>query len=823
MKNRLLKTAAMCLCAVMIITGSAFVLAAGGNEKDTSTEEKDAAAETLGISYEPADAEKEETVYVISAADGSTKNIISSCHLKNPEGKEMLTDVSDLENIENVKGDEGFDKTGDGGLKWTANGKDIYYRGTSRKTLPVEIAVTYTLDGKKVSPDEIAGKSGKVTIRFDYKNNEYKSVEIGGKEERIYVPFAVLSGAVLDNEVFSNIEVKNGKAINDGDRTAVIGWALPGMQENAALAKEDFEIPSYVEITADAKDFRLDMTLSVALNDVFANLDFEGADSLSGIAEQITKVTDAMAQLVDGSGKLYEGIDTLYEKSGELKTGVDRLADGASQINDGAAALAGGAKELSDGTGELSSGAAALDAGAAELKDGSITLASGAADAANGAAALSNGASAAASGAAELSSGANALTSGASDLKAGADALSAGLNELTSNSEALKSGAKTVFATLLSTASTQLSTSGISAPALTIENYADVLNGVIASLDESAVYDQALSQVTAAVEANRALISEQVFAVVREEVRAKVIVSATGMSVEDFDNAVAAGVIDSVKASQIEGAVDAQMTTEEVQGLVAQNTEAQIAKLISDNMASDEVQAKLAAASEGAKSVIALKSSLDSYNSFYLGLVTYASGVDSAAAGALQIASGAASVSDGAVKVSSGASSLAEGNAALASGSGELADGNKALSEGADKLSSGVSALAEGTSGLSEGAAKLESGAAALSSGASDLADGTPTLFNGLLQMKGSVPTLIDGIKRLRDGAKTLSDGIKQFGDEAVGKITEAVSGLDIENLSARLGAVSDAAKSYTSFSGAADGISSSVKFIYRTEAVKIK
>lgn len=68
-------------------------------------------------------------------------------------------------------------------------------------------------------------------------------VSIDGRQEKIYVPFAMLTGILLDNNIFTNIEISNGKLINDGDRTAVVGFAFPGLQNNLNIDKESFEIP----------------------------------------------------------------------------------------------------------------------------------------------------------------------------------------------------------------------------------------------------------------------------------------------------------------------------------------------------------------------------------------------------------------------------------------------------------------------------------------------------------------------------------------------------------------------------------------------------
>ena len=168
---------------------------------------------------------KEETVYLISDADGAVNKTIVSDWLKNTDGSATLEDTSDLQDIENVKGDESFTKNGND-LTWQADGNDIFYQGTTTKQAPVSEKITYYLDGKEMKPDEIAGKSGKVTIRFDYTNNEKTTATIDGKEEDVYVPFTVVTGMVL-NDSFKNVQVTNGKLISDGKNNAVVGIAMP--------------------------------------------------------------------------------------------------------------------------------------------------------------------------------------------------------------------------------------------------------------------------------------------------------------------------------------------------------------------------------------------------------------------------------------------------------------------------------------------------------------------------------------------------------------------------------------------------------------------
>ena len=738
MKKSMKKTLALCLCAALLV-GSGVTVYALTNEKtaEPQTVSEDSTAEERDNSEDSEDS-KDETVYIIAGADGSVQKIIVSDWIKNSLGSNTVSDKSELTNVENVNGDESYTLDSDNTRVWDAEGEDIYYRGNIEKELPVELSVTYKLDGKTVSPAELTGKSGKVTIRFDYTNQQYEYVEIDGQKEKIYVPFAMLTGVLLNNDVFTNVDVTNGKLINDGNRTAVIGIAFPGLQENLAISSEKMEIPDYVEITADAKNFELGMTITLATNEVFNETDADNFSSFGDLSGSFHEMTDAMQQLMDGSSQLYDGLSTLLDKSGELIGGIDKLADGA--------------EALKTGTGDLDAGAAKLQSGAAQLSDG--------------------------------------------------------LNTLVSNNDTLNGGAKQVFETLLSTANTQLAAAGLEVPTLTISNYADVLKGVIASLDENAVYNTAHNKVTAAVEEKRSYIRSQVTAAVREEVTSQVtaavreqvkaqvaetvretvaeqvISAAAGMDKASYEAAAAAGLIDEKTQAAMSAAIDEQMksetalqmieaktaeqlATEPVQSLIsanvseqmqsdkvrktiASNTESQVQKAISENMASAEVQTQLAAASEGAKSVIALKASLDSYNTFYLGLQSYTAGVSQAAAGA-----------------------------------GELKAGTVDMKAGTSKLYNGASEL-----------------------------------YDGILTLKNGTPALVDGITQLRDGAMQLSDGLKEFNEEGIQKLVEAVDG-DFAGLITRLKATTDVSKNYRSFSGISDDMDGKVKFIYRTDSVE--
>ena len=315
--------------AVASIFGAGVVYSVANAEKgsaDTST------ANTSGVvnsnvakSSDSSSKLVDENVYVYARTDGSVRKIVSSDWTK-------TLDVDEYTNFQ-----------------------------TDDKKLPIDMKVSYKLDGEDISAKDLVGKKGRVTIRYEYTNKE----KISG----YYVPYAVISGLILDNNHFTNVETKNAKLINDGTRTIIAGIMLPGMQENLGISNSTFEIPSSFEVSADATDFELGMTVSVATNEIFKDLDLSSVDSLDQLTASINKMSDAMSQLVGGSSDLAKGIETLYEKASALPAGVAALSDGAAKIKSGSAELTAGAEKLSAGAETLQTGVEQLYAGLKDTTD----------------------------------------------------------------------------------------------------------------------------------------------------------------------------------------------------------------------------------------------------------------------------------------------------------------------------------------------------------------------------------------------------------------------------------------------------------------------
>lgn len=379
-KKKLFKYVSVFMCATMITVAMVGCTnTSSNNTNETTVTSEYAANSTEALISEELNKQlnttntlktntRNETVYVFDDANGKQDHIIVN---------EKVTDAS---------------------------GNTTSTQENSSKEAPVTIKVTYYLDGSEISADKLAGKSGKVKIRFDYTNNEKKTIKVNGTNKEAYVPFTMISGMILDSEKFSNVEVTNGQITQVGDNYMVMGLSMPGLKDTLNLKfndeQLDMDIPEYFEVSADVKDFELDMTMSAATSNILSDVDIDKL-TIDDLKSQLNTLQSAADQLTEGTGTLQDGTQTLADSIPALTSGVNQLNDGASQLKsgiyaytDGAAALAAGSgtlndgiKTYTDGVTALATGSASLDAGlktytgyVSQLAAGSLTLSNGTKD-----------------------------------------------------------------------------------------------------------------------------------------------------------------------------------------------------------------------------------------------------------------------------------------------------------------------------------------------------------------------------------------------------------------------------------------------------------
>lgn len=361
--NNKIKERILCLmlgvgvAAAVGVTGCGKSDASSDSEETVKTEDMQETADTKEES-EPSEntkkqdseeKDKTETVYVKSDAKGNPWEITVQTKLKNTGDGDTIKDYTNLTDIKNKEGDETFTQNADGTVEWENHGEDITYEGTGSAELPVDVSISYELDGQAIEPEELAGRSGQLKIRFDYKNKTTQTIKVDGKEEQVSVPFAVISTMLLSDDHASDIEVENGKVMDIDGQKLVVGYACPGLTKSLKLTTyeptEDIDIPEYVEVTADVTDFSLDFTATIISSGLLEDMDLKDLDEVDEMSDNMKKLEEATDKLSDGAGALEEGMET-------YKTYLNQYLAGVAALDQGAGALENGLQVMNEKKGE---------------------------------------------------------------------------------------------------------------------------------------------------------------------------------------------------------------------------------------------------------------------------------------------------------------------------------------------------------------------------------------------------------------------------------------------------------------------------------------
>ena len=683
-------------------------------QKDKDTQELKETAENI-LADHATDSEdtgfsKEESVYVKADASGNVKKTTVSEWLKNPE-KGTISDTSELKDIKNVKGDETFETGSNNNVSWKSEGNDIYYQGTIDKELPVDVKVSYKLDGKSISPKDLKGKSGKVEIQFSYDNKSKQTVNVNGEDVEMYTPFTMVSAMMLSSDEYSNVSVENGKLISDGDKNIVVGVAFPGLANDLNLKDldMDIDIPETVTITADVKDAIVGTSITMASAELMNEFGLDDIDSFDDLQDSIDDLEDATNQLVDGSK--------------EAADGSKELADGAGTLNDGAGTLASGAGTLADGVNTLN--------------EKSGTLVSGVNTLASGVQAYTGGVEEIYAGSNDLVSGAQALASGADTLNTNIASAADGANSLVVGAKSLKNGFETAKTTL---------DKGINAlNNVTEENIKNSVTVTVNTDDVTAIVNK--PEVTAIVNkyVDENTTEEE------KEVLTKAVEDALGQCTASVDK-------DNIKVEKTVNG-NAALITQSVQG--AQACMNGVGTSLTQKSGSEEKPSLLDGANSIESGATRLAGVLGMGDGKTLTIGTGAAGLASGSkkllAGTQKLQAGVAQLHDNSAPLMAGVTSLKDGGSQLASGVSQLASGANQVADGAGTLSNGTQTLLDGANTLADGNQTLADG---MQEYKEEAIDKLTDLFNGDIS---GVTDRIDAMTNLAKEYKSfagISDGV---------------------------------------------------------------
>ena len=266
---------------------------------------------------------KDETVYAKLKENGEIDSVSISEHLYNYKGQN-ISDKSILTNIKNINGIETFKQNGNS-VTWNSNGNDIHYQGSYDKKLPVELTVKYYLNNEEKDINDIIGKKGRVKILITYKNSLSRNMTINGKLEKIYVPYAIVTTTILNNNDSKNIKVTNGKVIDNGVSSVVMAISSPGLYDSLKL--DDLKNINKVEISFDTDKFELNPIYSVATTSLFDDDNLNLFGEINNLYKSINLLQSNMNSIVDASKKLDNGSKQLNSGLTELNNKIQELTN----------------------------------------------------------------------------------------------------------------------------------------------------------------------------------------------------------------------------------------------------------------------------------------------------------------------------------------------------------------------------------------------------------------------------------------------------------------------------------------------------------------
>lgn len=688
-------------------------------QKDKDTQELKETAENV-LADHATDSEdtgfsKEESVYVKADASGNVKKTTVSEWLKNPE-KGTISDTSELKDIKNVKGDETFETGSNNNVSWKSEGNDIYYQGTIDKELPVDVKVSYKLDGKSISPKDLKGKSGKVEIQFSYDNKSKQTVNVNGEDVEMYTPFTMVSAMMLSSDEYSNVSVENGKLISDGDKNIVVGVAFPGLANDLNLKDldMDIDIPETVTITADVKDATVGTSITMASAELMNEFGLDDIDSFDDLQDSIDDLEDATNQLVDGSK--------------EAADGSKELADGAGTLNDGAGTLASGAGTLADGVNTLNEKSGTLVSGVNTLASGVGTYTAGVASIAKNSQLISDNMQ-------SLQGGVNKL-----EEQIAAQATQ-GLGEIKTNINNAKTGVDQINSAI--TTSLGEGKPGVQG---ILSNASQALTGADVTIDQNDVNVTVNSVSLKNSESVNKIIEDSALSDDEKNALKNAINSAITKDNMNIEYKVELNENGNSKLNS------AQQKIATANGLVITANGA--LSQLSDSM--NTISGGLSALA-GENGIGQLEAAFAKNGSVDQGFAQLGQGVSELAAGTQALADGAAELNKNSAPLMAGVTSLKDGGSQLASGVSQLASGANQVADGAGILAGGTQTLLDGANTLADGNQTLADG---MQEYKEEAIDKLTDLFNGDIS---GVTDRIDAMTNLAKEYKSfagISDGV---------------------------------------------------------------
>ena len=707
---------------------------------------------------------KEEVVYVRLLNDGSVDKIyvVNSFELGSDK---QITDYGNYAYVQNLTNSDTL-LLHDGVVTINTQADRLYYEGfLINAELPWLISIDYWLDGKKITPEELGGKSGQLKIEIITDENPSGSREFFEK-------YSLQISITLDAGLCRNIQAESGTIASAGSNKQISFLALPGKNMHAELMSDvrNFEMPA---ITLTGITMGMDM-------------DFDDVD-MSDIRELIdghAKLDDGVHELLDGVFDMRDGVSDLHDGTTELDDGVSKFEEGVYELSDGTGELKEGVGDLKDGTGDMTDGAYELSDGMSDLLDGIRELDDGVGELKDGVDEFYDGTGELLDGTEKLYEGIVEITEGARELVLGASELSTGADKAAGGGKDLVRGYEAYFEAILAVVNAQLKPAGI---VVGRDNYEEV---ILEFLFGSAIIE--------AREVIRAAVNDR-----REEILAGILAE-LGLTLDEYEDPDFPG--------ETREAIEQQMV------LVM---EQMVGEILESQLEHIKEEAK---ASEAGAELLGLLELLSSYDALLGGLKSYTAGINRLNDGIWELSTGISDFHGGLKEYRDGMKEYREGVETLYEGAGKLAEGVSDLKTGTLKLLGGVVELRGGVVEFRDGMVELHGGVIELLDGIVELHDGVVELHDGAIELRDGTIKLTDGTGQLLDGTNDLFDGVTELKD-GTGEIRENTAHLDtdiIDGINERVEDLFGKDIPTRSFVSEKNGEINSVQFVMQTKGISL-
>ncbi len=816
--------------------------------------------------------EKKESVYTVLNADGSVKSITVSDTLHSDSGFNNYKDTSDLKDVENLKSNDEVNSTS-GGYIWNTSDKEIYYQGTSTKELPLSVKITYTLDGKEITSDELVGQSGHLVIKVNVTNSSKQTYKANNKTYNLVTPFVTGLVAMLDDDVFSNVSVNSGTVTNDSSHSIIASVMVPGLKSGLKQVLdtdlmhklEDYLIDE-ISIEADVTDYESPTLMMAAATSTDAlKEEFDDIDEFSSIFDKLDDLKEATNELIDGTTSLYDGAVKLNDGVGTLKDGSDKLSSGAASLYKGADELASGAISLRDGLNKLSSKSDELRGGMSQVAEGILATVNSELKEAgypevtwaqvdtcikdSNECIFNKYANITVTD--EQRAAAKAEVTELVKAKVGeSEQLEKIVNSLLYMASQNVDSSKTVEQKITSASEDLLKAQGLlnSDAYKTATEYASALTNTSTAFDFTNA-DHPVNTVLTSIREQQSLnYTENDLKTTYATILTKIKAAVKASTSQDIDDATAGFILAYACNNPINADV---LGNENLGNAINKVLTSQTGDYTCDDPYNDEMVSQVVKA---AYTSAVINTSLDAiYASVISTIVNTLVGEDAtdevkeaAKSNAVTVFAYAVTKHNGTYDTSNytpnsyfmeyanDLTTMKNIQTIMTKANSEEAKNvidsvlTKAVKETlnsemltAEKTLTSVRSLVIGVNSYTAGVDEAYAGSKTLADGTSSLVSGSKQLREGIDTLNSGVATLKDGSQTLADGAKTLKEGMQKYNDEAISKLTESTRITSLQEASNLLEAMSNSEDNYNNFSGISEGTEGSIKFVFKIEGSK--